>query len=49
MIGWLRSGDPVTTYEELVVVLREKSPAIQTAFLDFHGRNQVLYWLPEGV
>ena len=40
-------GAPVTTYEQLITYLCAKSPRIQTAFIDVHGRNQVLYCLPD--
>uniref|UniRef100_K3X245 C3H1-type domain-containing protein n=1 Tax=Globisporangium ultimum (strain ATCC 200006 / CBS 805.95 / DAOM BR144) TaxID=431595 RepID=K3X245_GLOUD len=36
-------GTPVATYEALVTYLKEKDSRIQTAFLPFSGRNQVLY------
>jgi hypothetical protein len=42
----LRNGSSVNTYEELVQYLKEKSPAIQSTFLNMHGRNQVLYVAP---
>lgn len=38
-----RDGTPVATYEAFVTYLMEKHPRIQTAFLPFDGRNQVLY------
>ncbi|KAF1329131.1 hypothetical protein FI667_g6262, partial [Globisporangium splendens] len=36
-------GTPVATYEAFVTYLKEKDSRIQTAFLPFSGRNQVLY------
>eukprot|EP00644_Phytophthora_capsici_P012574 jgi/Phyca11/7887/fgenesh1_pm.PHYCAscaffold_23_\ len=38
-----QDGTPVDTYETLVRYLLEKHPSIQSAFLPFAGRNQVLY------
>ncbi|TMW66217.1 hypothetical protein Poli38472_003982 [Pythium oligandrum] len=38
-----RDGTPVATYDTLVQYLREKDPRIQSGFLSFTGRNQVLY------
>ncbi len=43
----LANGQPVTTYEELVAYLLEKDVRIRTAFLNVHGRNQILYFVPE--
>lgn len=39
----LPDGTPVATYETLVEYLKAKDQRIQTAFLPFAGRNQVLY------
>ncbi|GLE10736.1 hypothetical protein PINS_up022976 [Pythium insidiosum] len=36
-------GTEVATYEALVQYLKEKDPRIQSSFLSFTGRNQVLY------
>lgn len=36
-------GTRVATYETFVTYLREKHPGIQSAFLPFAGRNQVLF------
>ena len=38
-----RDGTPVDTYETFVRYLLEKHPSVQSAFLPFAGRNQVLY------
>ncbi|GMF64893.1 unnamed protein product [Phytophthora lilii] len=38
-----RNGTPVDTYETFVRYLLEKHPSVQSAFLPFAGRNQVLY------
>lgn len=38
-----RDGERVGTYEALVRYLMDKNPRIQSAFLPFAGRNQVLY------
>ncbi|CAH0480224.1 unnamed protein product [Peronospora belbahrii] len=38
-----RDGTPVDTYEAFVRYLLEKHPSVQSAFLPFAGRNQVLY------
>lgn len=38
-------GTSVATYETFVTYLREKHAGVQTAFLPFAGRNQVLYLL----
>lgn len=38
-----QDGTPVDTYETFVRYLLEKHPSIQSAFLPFAGRNQVLY------
>lgn len=38
-----RDGERVETYEALVRYLMDKHPGIQSAFLPFAGRNQVLF------
>jgi hypothetical protein len=39
------NGEVVATYEAFVAYLRAKNPNIQSAFLPFTGKNQVLYTL----
>ena len=43
----LRSGQSVQTYDEFVAYLLEKDVRVRRAFLNFHGRNQVLYCVPD--
>eukprot|EP01116_Phalansterium_solitarium_P007216 TRINITY_DN19757_c0_g1_i1.p1 TRINITY_DN19757_c0_g1~~TRINITY_DN19757_c0_g1_i1.p1 ORF type:complete len:208 (+),score=68.82 TRINITY_DN19757_c0_g1_i1:874-1497(+) len=43
------SGDEVLRYAQLIDYLQAKHPRIQTAYLDFVGRNKVLYLLPDDV
>ena len=42
----LISGEPVTTYEELLDYLQGKDAGIRRTYLPFHGRNTVLYFQP---
>ncbi|KAL1495528.1 hypothetical protein AB1Y20_016892 [Prymnesium parvum] len=42
----LKTGEPVTTYEQLVEYLLQKAPGIRSAYLPFIGRNLVLWWDP---
>jgi hypothetical protein len=43
----LHGGGSVSTYEDLIAYLMEKDTRIRREFLNFHGRNQVLYFIPE--
>ena len=38
---------PVKAYEDLVTYLKQKDPRIQSAELDFDGKNTILYMLPD--
>jgi hypothetical protein len=39
-------GNPVIQYADFVEYLKEKDPSIQIDYLNFEGRNKVLYRLP---
>ncbi|KAI8096657.1 uncharacterized protein BX664DRAFT_324552 [Halteromyces radiatus] len=50
----LISGAPVATTKDLIQYLCEKDTGvyggkIQTAYLDFEGKNQVVYWIPSSL
>lgn len=40
----LPDGKPVFSYEDFVTYLKAKTPGIESAFLPFSGKNQVLFW-----
>lgn len=40
-------GNLVTSYEDFVAYLLRKAPFARRAFLNFHGKNQVIYTLPQ--
>ncbi|ORX62757.1 hypothetical protein DM01DRAFT_1297529 [Hesseltinella vesiculosa] len=47
----LASGEPVATTQDLIQYICEKDTGtfggtIQTAYLNFEGKNQVVYWIP---
>lgn len=44
----LPDGGAVRSYEELCDYLCAKAPGVRRAFLPFSGKNQVLYWKPDG-
>jgi hypothetical protein len=43
----LSCGKQVRSFEDFIVWLTAKHPAIKTDILDFDGKNQVLWWIPE--